>query len=772
MKSLLPLICAFCLGFAVNGQAADLTYNGGVSGSGSWTNGGDGWLDGVSAATWNNATPDAAIFGGASPAAVNVDGGVTVGNISVSSGTYTLGGAGTLTLSSTTWDVASGLTNTVSTALGGTTGLIKSGAGVLLFSGANKNFSGAVTINGGAIQITNAAAGNLGSSNSTAITLNGGALNTLFSANTTVNYAITVGASGGELRNLGGDTGRFTLAGNKLNGSGSLTLSFGTSNTRFILGATNTTQTNYTGKWVVDSGNNANRFVDVYSALNFGNVSGDDALTLQNTGTLLLRGGTYQTNGSGAGMGITIGSGGGKINGGGNTNTVLAMKLSGAAGNTLTLGVENGTVLVLSNASNSYLGETAIVANSGTTGMVRLGIAGVIPDAGGTVTVGTSTTFDLNGVSETIGGLAGTGTVSSSAGTGVLAVGGNNSNSTFSGVLANGAGTLALTKVGTGTLNLAGTANTYSGGTKIESGRIVITNAASLGAGDVTIQAATGGGGATRAYLMLSNTAVTGKTLTMDSTTNRAILLSTGTSGSTWNGTITLQGGTSTNGTTELANDTGNGPLTVAGTIGGSVSGGGALTLRGTGVTNVLSAAVSIGSTPIEKTDTGTWRITSSGNTWGATTISSGTLQVGANDALPDASNLTMAASTKLDLLSAYSDSLGTLTLTGTNATIDFGLTAGTAQALAFSNSSAISWSTFTLTINGYESGSDTLRFGTSSGGLSTNQLAAINFTGYGSGALIDANGYVSPVPEPSTYALLGMGAVACWGYVMRRRKR
>ncbi len=353
----------------------------------------------------------------------------------------------------------------------------------------------------------------------------------------------------------------------------------------------------------------------------------------------------------------------------------------------------------------------------------------------------------------------------------MLAVGGNNSNSTFSGVLANGAGTLALTKVGAGTLTLAGTANTYSGGTKIEAGRIIITNSAALGAGDVTIQASTGGGGANRAYLVMSNTTVTGKTLTLDSSTNRSILLSTGTSGSTWNGTITLQGGTSTNGTTELANDTGNGPLTVAGSIGGSVSGGGALTLRGTGVTNVLSAGVSIGSTPIVKTDTGAWRITSSGNTWGATTISSGALEVGANDALPDASNLTMAASTKLDLLSAYSDSVGTLTLTG-NATIDFGLTTGTGQTLAFSNSSAISWSTFTLTINGYESVSDTLRFGTSSAGLSAGQLAAINFTGYGSGAVIDSNGYVSPVPEPSTYAMLALAGLGFGAHVLRRRRR
>ena len=630
--------------------ASSLTYNGGVSGS--WTNGGSGWLDGVAPATWNNATPDAAIFGGGSPTSVNVDGGVTAGNISVSSGTYTLGGAGTLTLSSTAWDVASGLTNSVSTALGGTTGLIKSGAGVLLFSGTNKNFTGSVTINGGAIQIASAAAGALGSANNTAITLNGGGLYTSFAADTTVNYAITV-TNSGELRNAA--TGRFILASSKLNGAGTLTLSFGTNNTRFQMGTT--TQAGFNGKWVIDSGGSVDRFVDVDGTSTFGNVSGDDAITLINSGAILFR----ETRTQGTTYGITVGNGGGKISAGGSKTVVLAAKLSGAAGNTLTLGVENGTVLVLSNTANSYLGDTAIVANnSGTTGIVRLGLAGVIPDAGGAASVGSGTTLDLNGFSETIGGLSGTGTVSSSSGVGALSVGGNNANSTFSGILANGAGTLSLSKVGTGTLTLAGTNNTHSGGTTVRNGRLLITNAAALGAGNVTIQAMTGGGSANRSYLVLSNTTVTGKTLTLDSTTNRAVLLSTGSSGSTWDGTITLAGGTSAQGNTELTADTGNGPLTVAGTINGSISGGGFLTLRGVGQTNVISANVNIGSTTVFKDDTGTWRVASSGNTWGSTTINSGILLVGASDALPDSTAVSVASAGTLDV-GGYNETVGSI---------------------------------------------------------------------------------------------------------------
>lgn len=348
------------LGFAVLllslgpfARAASLTYNGGVGGD--WLNGGSGWLNG-GAATWNNATPDSAVFDGAPTNAVTINsGGVTVDDITVSSGTYSIGGSGTLTLANTTWSVASGLTNTVSASLAGTTGLTKSGSGVLLFSGANKNFTGSVTISGGAIQIASAAAGALGTNTTTAVALNGGALYAVFSATTTVNYTMTIGASGGELRNLGTDSQRFQFASSTVSGSGVLTLSFGSNNTRFSMGET-ITQNSFSGKWVINSGNNVNRFVDVDGFNTFGNVSGDDAITLMNSGAILFRrAGTYGTNSSGT-YGITLGSGGGNLAVGGGATVTLAAKLVGDATNALRLDLGNSTsVLVLSNTNNSWL---------------------------------------------------------------------------------------------------------------------------------------------------------------------------------------------------------------------------------------------------------------------------------------------------------------------------------------------------------------------------------------------------------------------------------
>ena len=58
-----------------------------------------------------------------------------------------------------------------------------------------------------------------------------------------------------------------------------------------------------------------------------------------------------------------------------------------------------------------------------------------------------------------------------------LTTGGNNTSTTFSGVIQDGAGVTGLTKVGTGTFTLTG-ANTYTGGTTISAGTLQIGNGA------------------------------------------------------------------------------------------------------------------------------------------------------------------------------------------------------------------------------------------------------------------------------------------------------
>src|SRR5439155_470670 len=81
-------------------------------------------------------------------------------------------------------------------------------------------------------------------------------------------------------------------------------------------------------------------------------------------------------------------------------------------------------------------------------------------------------TMDLYTFSETVNGLSGAGTVDTVAGgTPTFTAGGNDQSSSFSGVIKNTAGTLALTKTGSGTLTLSG-ANTYSGNTTVSAGTL------------------------------------------------------------------------------------------------------------------------------------------------------------------------------------------------------------------------------------------------------------------------------------------------------------
>ena len=79
-------------------------------------------------------------------------------------------------------------------------------------------------------------------------------------------------------------------------------------------------------------------------------------------------------------------------------------------------------------------------------------------------------TLDLAGFNETIGSLAGAGDVT--LGAGVLNTGGDNTSTTFSGVISGSGG---LVKAGSGAFTLTGT-NTYSGGTMLLDGMIVVEN--------------------------------------------------------------------------------------------------------------------------------------------------------------------------------------------------------------------------------------------------------------------------------------------------------
>jgi fibronectin-binding autotransporter adhesin len=125
-------------------------------------------------------------------------------------------------------------------------------------------------------------------------------------------------------------------------------------------------------------------------------------------------------------------------------------------------------VLTLS-AANIYGGTTTINAGSN----VKLGVANAFPFGAGSGDVSLAGTLDLANFACSVNGLNGAGTVDNSTGTGTytLSAGNNNANSTFSGIIQNTSGTIALTKAGTGTLTLSG-ANTYAGQTTLSGGTL------------------------------------------------------------------------------------------------------------------------------------------------------------------------------------------------------------------------------------------------------------------------------------------------------------
>ncbi|MFH0953418.1 MAG: autotransporter-associated beta strand repeat-containing protein, partial [Verrucomicrobiota bacterium] len=194
--------------------------------------------------------------------------------------------------------------------------------------------------------------------------------------------------------------------------------------------------------------------------------------------------------------GTGISGAGALVNNSGNSTLTSALILgaassAGGSGNLIITGIISGNYVLNKvgagtltvNGANTYGGNT-IISN----GTLKLGAAGVIPDGASKGNVSVVGTLDLNTYSETINGLSGAGIVDTVAGgTPKLTVGANDQSSTFSGIVQNTSGTLALTKVGTGTLVLSNN-NTFAGGLWVEKGVVRLqasTNA--MGAGLVNV---------------------------------------------------------------------------------------------------------------------------------------------------------------------------------------------------------------------------------------------------------------------------------------------
>jgi autotransporter-associated beta strand protein len=153
---------------------------------------------------------------------------------------------------------------------------------------------------------------------------------------------------------------------------------------------------------------------------------------------------------------------------------LVTANISGAAGLT-----KSGAGVMAVSGNNTYTGATNV-----NTGILAAGSNNAF-GTNSAVTVGSGGTLTVAGNNNSIGSLAGTGSVNNAGGVAAtLTTGADNSTTLFSGIISNGSGGSALSvdKVGTGTMTVTG-ANTYTGTTTISAGSLMVNNTTGSGTG-------------------------------------------------------------------------------------------------------------------------------------------------------------------------------------------------------------------------------------------------------------------------------------------------
>ncbi|WP_034374585.1 Ig-like domain-containing protein, partial [Comamonas testosteroni] len=616
----------------------------------------------------------------------NMSGGITVtgGTLQVqsddhlSSGTLTLNG-GTLTNNASamtidnaivlgaaggTFNIGGGAgatTVVLSGTISGSGSLTKNGQAILELSG-NNTYTGATNVTGTLIashaNALGTTAGSTTVANGATVRLGGG-LTVAESFNITGSGKTVAATNYGALHLGSGSTtvsGTVTLTGaadiSAVSGS-TLTIS-GAMSGAFALNKTDA------GTLVLsNSGNEAG--LTAGTTITFGTLSiaNDDYLS---AGTITLNGGTLAITGATTvdnAIALTAAS---------TISNSASATLSGVLSGSGTLTKSGASTLTLS-GSNTHSGAVNLTAGGLTlSGGSALGNTSAVTQSASTVlTISTA---------ETIGSLAGTGSVVLNAG---LTTGSDNTSTTYSGVIS---GTSGFTKAGSGTQTLTGN-NTYTGTTNVSAGGLTLNRAGgalddntsvAVAAGatltvsaDETIDALSGAGtvalGASALTVGINGTsstfsgAVTGSgTLVLDG--GGTFTLSGTNSGQSWGlqvlsgGTVAIAGDANLGSGTVQLNDgtlsvTSTGTIDNAITLGasaGRVSVDSGLALR-------LSGAIG-GAGALTKTGSGTLTLSGGNNYSGTTTVSSGTLSV-AGDGNLGAGTVVLAAGSTLQVTGA-----------------------------------------------------------------------------------------------------------------------
>jgi len=396
----------------------------------------------------------------------------------IAAGTLQLGNGGTTgNIGSSTVNDAGALAFNHSNAL--TFGGVISGAGAVQQIGAgttiltgNNTYTGATSINAGTLQMGTANA----LSSLTPVTVASGATFALNNFNQTVSSLAGAGnvTLGSATLTAGNNLTNTTFSG-VISGSGGFTKAG-------IEGLTLSGHNTYTGATNIAAGTlqmgianalSASTPVTMASATGFSLNGFDQTIaSLAGTGNVALDSATLTT-------------------GGDNSSTTFSGLVSGSGGLT-----KVGSGIFTLSGGNIYTGATNISA-----GTLQMGTSNALSSST-PVTVASGAIFALNSFSQTIGSLAGAGNVT--LGSAILTAGGNNSDTTFSGVMS-GAG--SFTKTGAGVTTFSGT-NTYTGATTVNAGTLLVNGSIASSSG-LTVNA----GGTVGGIGNLPKTTINGGTL-------------------------------------------------------------------------------------------------------------------------------------------------------------------------------------------------------------------------------------------------------------------
>ncbi len=388
-------------------------------------------------------------------------------------------------------------------------------------------------------------------------------------------------------------------------------------------------------------------------------LSGPATVSADSGGTLAFSGGiTSSSNAaltvSGAGnvtvsSAISIGTGGLTVAGTGTTT------LSGTTANTFTgtTTVDSGTLVLNKTAGTNAIAGNLVIGDGSGTDTVRLDAANQIANTS-VVTINSSGVLNLNNNDETIARLDGAAGASVTMGTGDLTVSGS-AESAYSGSFTGAAGS-ALNKSGTGKLTLTGSSGSFAGNVNLSAGIINVSGPAAnmLGTGTVTV---TGTGN-----LEVQGGATLSNAMTLSSLGTGAIdgAIQSIAGSNTVSGAITLTGNSRI--------QTDSGTLTVSGA---TALGANNLNVGGAGST-VISGAIT-GTGGLTKDGTGTVTLSGANGYLGTTTISSGTLALGASERLANSNVISLGALGTLDL-AGFDETIASVSGSGS---VDFG-SAGT----------------------------------------------------------------------------------------------